>query len=86
MKKFYSKVIVKMKPTVKDVKCQTLKQAVESYMPIKNLCCEVGNVYFLQFEANSEGEALHAVEKMAQDILSNDVIETYEIRALEEIY
>jgi len=85
MKKFYAKIIVKMKPTVKDIKGLTVKNAVESFMPIENLSCNVGSVYFLEFDANNEGEALHMVEKIAQEILSNEVIETYEIKALEEV-
>jgi len=76
MKKFYAKIIVKMKPTVKDIKGLTVKNAVESFMPIENLSCNVGSVYFLEFDANNEGEALHMVEKIAQEILSNEVIET----------
>jgi len=85
MKKFYAKIIVRMKPTVKDIKGLTVKNAVESFMPIENLSCNVGSVYFLEFDANNEGEALHMVEKIAQEILSNEVIETYEIKALEEV-
>jgi len=85
MKKFSAKVIVRMKPTVKDVKGLTLKHAVESFMPIENLSCHVGSVYWLDFEANNETEALHKVEKIAGELLSNDVIEAYEIRALDEV-
>ncbi|MDD3435820.1 MAG: phosphoribosylformylglycinamidine synthase subunit PurS [Candidatus Gastranaerophilales bacterium] len=86
MKKFSAKVIVRMKPTVKDIKGLTLKSAIESFIPIADLSCNVGSVYFLKFNANSEAEALHTVEKISQEILSNEVIETYEIRSLEEIY
>ena len=85
MKKFNAKVIVRMKPTVKDVKGLTLKHAVESFMPIDDLSCLVGSVYWLDFEANNESEALHKVEKIAGELLSNDVIETYEIKALDEV-
>ena len=84
MKKFSAKVIVRMKPTVKDVKGLTLKHAVESFMPIDDLSCHVGSVYWLDFEATNETEALHKVEKIAGELLSNDVIETYEIKALDE--
>ena len=85
MKKFSAKVIVKMKPTVKDVKGLTLQHAIDSFMDVKNLSCNVGNVYFLEFDAISETEALHMVEKIAHELLSNEVIETYEIKALEEV-
>lgn len=85
MKNFSAKIIVKMKPSVKDVKGLTLKRAIESYVPIENLSCKVGSVYFFEFDAENQAEALHKVEKIAQEILSNEVIETYEIRTLEEI-
>lgn len=86
MKNFSAKVLVKMKPTVKDIKSLTLKQAIECLMPIENLSCQAGSFYLLNFSANNQGEALHIVEKITQDLLSNEVIETYEIKNLEEIY
>ena len=86
MKKFCAKVLIKNKPTVKDVKGLTLKRAIDCFMPIKNLSCHVGNYYLLKFDAKNEGEALHMVDKIALEILSNEVIETYEIKALEELY
>ena len=86
MKTFCAKIIVKMKPTVKDIRGLTLKRAIDSFIEIENLSCHVGNYYLLQFDAKNEIEALHTVEKIAGEILSNDVIETYEIKALEEVY
>lgn len=86
MKQFKAKIIVKMKPSVKDVKGETVKRAVQCYMPIENLSCNAGSVYYLKFDALNEAEALHTVRKIAADILSNEVIETYEIRYIEEIY
>lgn len=86
MKKFSAKILVKMKPTVKDIKGQTLKRAIESFVDIENLSCSVGSYYLLSFDAKNEGEALHMVENIAQEILSNEVIETYEIKYLEEVY
>jgi len=86
MKKFSAKIIVKMKPTIKDIKGLTLKRAIESFIGIENLSCNVGSYYLLKFEAKNEIEALHTVEKIAGEILSNEVIEIYEIKALEEVY
>ena len=85
MKNFSAKIIVKMKPTIKDIKGLTLEHAVKSIMDVRNLSCHVGSVYFFKFAAKNQIEALHTVEKTAQEILSNDVIETYEIRSLEEV-
>lgn len=84
MKKYCAKVIVKIKPSVKDVKGLTLKQAVESIMPVEDLICRVGNFYELNFLACSLNAARETVEKIAQEILFNEVIEVYEIIDLKE--
>ncbi len=42
--------------------------------------------YMLNFSAQDQREALHMVEKVAEDLLSNEAIEEYEIKALEEVY
>ena len=85
MKNFKAKVIVKMKPTIKDIKGLTIEHAVKSILDVQDLSCRVGNAYYFNFSANNQVEALHIVEKIAGEILSNDVIETYEIRSLEEV-
>ncbi|HNW25986.1 MAG TPA: phosphoribosylformylglycinamidine synthase subunit PurS [Candidatus Gastranaerophilaceae bacterium] len=85
MKKFCGKIIVKMKPDVKDIKGEALKQAVKSVVELHDLQCAVGNWYQISFCAKNQVEALKFIDKIAQDILSNEVIETYEIKSLEEI-
>ena len=85
MKKFFAKIIVKMKPSVKDIKGSTLKNAIESFMDVRDLSCTVGSYYELRFCAHNQVEALHEVEKISQELLSNEVIEAYEITDLEEI-
>lgn len=85
MAKFTAKVIVKLKSSVKDIKGLTIEQSVKNLINIDDLSCRVGNVYYFDFTANNQIEALHIVEKITREILSNDVIETYEIRSLEEI-
>lgn len=84
MKKFCAKIVVNIKPTIKDIKGLTLKQAVENLITVENLTCTVGSFYTLNFSANNEAEAQEIAEKIAQEILSNEVIETYKI-TLEEI-
>lgn len=86
LKKFFAKILVKSKPTAQNVKCLNLKLAIEKLVPIQNLTCQTGMFYMLNFSAQDQREALHMVEKVAADLLSNEAIEEYEIRALEEIY
>lgn len=83
MQSFKAKVIVKLKPTITDVKGQTLKRAIESIIDVKNLTCIVGNSYLLKFDANNQIEALKLVEKISEELLANEVTESYEIKSLE---
>lgn len=85
MKKFIAKILVKAKPTAKDIKCLALKQAIEKLMPIQDLSCQTGTFYLLDFSAENQREALHMMETIAKDLLANEAIEEYEIKSLEEI-
>lgn len=86
MKKFLAKILVKSKPKARDIKCLGLKQAIEKIVPVKNLTCHTGMFYMLNFDAQDQREALHMVEKVAKDLLSNESVENYEIKNLEEVY
>lgn len=86
MKNFCAKIVVKIKPTVKDIKSLTLRQAIEAFMPLENLSCQAGSFYVLKFSADTQVEALNTVKKIARELLSNEIVETYEIKNLEEIY
>ena len=85
MKKFNAKIIVRLKQSIKDVKGQTIKNTIECVEPVSGLCCQAGSVYWFTFEAKNQAEALNLVEKIAKDILSNEVIEEYEIRYIKEV-
>lgn len=86
MKKFFAKILVKAKPTAQNVKCLNLKLAIEKIVPIKDLTCQTGMFYMLNFSAQDQREALHMVEKVSADLLSNETIEDFEIKTLEEVY
>lgn len=86
MKKFFTKILVKQKPTAQNVKCLNLKLAIEKLVPIRDLTCQTGMFYMLNFSAQDQREALHMVEKVAGDLLSNETIEDFEIKTLEEVY
>lgn len=85
MKKFYAKVIVKIKPGLHDARSENLKHAIQDFIPLHDLSCQAGNVFYLDFSAHDQCEALHIVEKIASNLLSNELIEDYEIRKIEEI-
>lgn len=86
MKNYRAKILVKLKPNIKDVKSATLKQAIECLMPVENLKCECGSFYVLNFSSENQCSALNFVEKIASELLSNEVIEVYEVRSLDEVY
>ena len=85
MKTYCAKVVVKLKPTIKDIRGQNLKRAIESVFDIENLVCKVGTSYSLQFDAQNQVEALNQVEKISAELLVNEITEFYEIRSLEEV-
>ena len=80
MKSFKATVNVKLKVTIKDIKAQTLEQAVHSLMPVQNLKCKAGNTYSIEFDAKDKNEAEKIINTIAEEILSNSVIEEYEIK------
>ncbi len=80
MNKYKAEVVVRLKSTIKDIKAETLKQAVNNIMTVKNLQCSVGNIYKLEFEADSKASAENIIHTISEEILSNSVIEEYEIK------
>lgn len=86
MKNFRAQVIVKIKPEIKDIKGLSLKQAIDGFLPLENLRCRAGSFYELEFSAHSIEDAEISLKRIAQEILSNDIIETYEITKPEEFH
>ena len=85
MKTYCAKIVVKLKPTITDVRGQTLKRAIESIVEIKNLVCRIGTSYSLTFDAENQVEALNLVKEIAQELLTNEITEFFEIRSLDEV-
>jgi len=85
MKTYCAKVVVKLKPNINDPRGQVLKHAINSLMDVKNLNCRVGASYSLEFDAENQCEALNLVEKIATELLVNEVTEFYDIRSLQEV-
>lgn len=79
MKRFKAVVNVGLKPTIKDIKAITLKDAVSHLIETENFNCKAGSRYVLEFDAENSQKADETVKLIAKEILSNSVIETYEI-------
>ena len=79
MKKFNITVDVGLKPTIKDIKALTLKEAVRHITDIKDFQCRLQNRYLLEFSAENKQQAEKTVQLIAEEVLANSVIETYNI-------
>lgn len=79
MKKFNITVDVGLKSTIKDIKALTLKEAVGHITDIKDFQCRLQNRYLLEFSAENKQQAEKTVQLIAEEVLANSVIETYNI-------
>ena len=76
---FKAKVIVKLKDSVLDPQGQTILHALheQGYNTLKNL--RAGKIFFIEIEENSKESAEKLLSEIAHKVLSNPVIETYEV-------
>ena len=80
MKKFKAVITVGLKPEVNDIKAITLKDAVSNFIDVKDFECKTFNTYAIEFCAKNKIEAEKTARKIAENILSNGVIEEYNIQ------
>ncbi|WP_025209872.1 phosphoribosylformylglycinamidine synthase subunit PurS [Hippea sp. KM1] len=69
-------VIVKPKKAILDPQGKAIKKVAEDYLQAKIKDIRVGK--YFEVELNEENDEL--IEKLAKNILSNEVIEDYEVR------
>ncbi len=79
MKKFKATINIRLKPAIKDIKALTVEQAVKNLIHINNFKCRTGSKYSVEFEAEDKHQAESIINTIADEILSNSVIEEYEI-------
>ena len=80
MKEFKATISVGLKPEVKDIKAITLKDSVSNLIDVKDFECKTLNTYAIEFCAKNKIDAEKIAQKIAEDILSNGVIEEYNIQ------
>jgi len=85
MKTYIAKIVVKLKTNITDMRGVNLKRAIEHYLPIDNLNCRVGTSYSLEFDAENQVDAINLAERIAKELLTNELTEKYEIRSLDEV-
>lgn len=73
------RLLIFLKEGVLDTQGKTVAASLKSmgYSCLKNL--RVGKYLHLDIEAASEAEAVRQVEKMCDDLLTNDIIEEFKI-------
>lgn len=79
MENYKIKIKVTLKPSIKDIKAITLEKAVSNLLSVKNLKCRTGSIYAIEFDAENKSEAEKTAATIAEEILSNSVIEEYKI-------
>lgn len=82
---FKAKVNVRKKPTVADPEGKTISEALErlGHREVKSV--RSGKVFYLEVEAIDETSAVAYIEEISRDILSNPVIEVFEIEIVEAV-
>jgi phosphoribosylformylglycinamidine synthase len=85
MTTFVAEVRVMLKPSVNDPQGLSIRNALHTLG--FNAVSEVraGKLIVLTVEAREEGEALEAVRQMADKLLANPVIETFEVSLIEAV-
>ncbi len=76
---FKAKVIVKLKDSVLDPQGQTILHALheQGYNNLKNL--RAGKIFFVEIDETSKESAEKLLSEIAHKVLSNPVIESYEV-------
>lgn len=82
--RFKARLIVNLKPSVKDAKAGALCKVLQRSGYEKLPAAKVGTFYELCVTAKDEFEAFEKIKLIADDVLSNPVIEEYTIISLEE--
>lgn len=83
--RFKTRLIVNLKPTVKDCKVGTLCKILQRNDFERNPKISVGSYYELEVTAEEEFEALDKIKAICENVLTNPVIEEYTIISIEKV-
>jgi len=80
--KMKAKIIVKLKETVLDPQGNTILDSLQEmgYKQIKKL--RQGKIFFVDIDTKDKNKAKNILDEIAHKVLSNPVIESYEIELL----
>ncbi|MDO5115716.1 MAG: phosphoribosylformylglycinamidine synthase subunit PurS [Synergistaceae bacterium] len=80
---FHAEAVITPREGVLDTQGKAVEKTLASlgYKGLNEV--RVGRIVTMRLEARDEGEAAEAVKNMCQDLLANDLIETYKISVRE---
>ncbi len=82
--KYQSEIIVKLKNGVRDPKGSALSTVLRRMQLDEDSRVSVGNYFFLEIEADTPLKAEEKTRIIADQVLSNPVLEEYEIRSIKQ--
>lgn len=85
MKKYKADVIVKLKKGVRDPQGTAVDTVLKRTGLEENAEVQVGKFFTLSVNGNNESDARKKLNKICEDVLSNPVLESYEVERLLEV-
>lgn len=86
MKKYKADVIVKLKKGVRDPQGTAVDTVLKRTGLEENAEVQVGKFFTLSVNGNNESDARKKLNKICEDVLSNPVLESYEVERLLEVW
>jgi len=79
MEKYFIKVIVKLKNTVKDAKGEAVGAVLKRMGLEESSNMRLGKIFEFEINAEDEKDARERLNKICENVLVNPVVETYEV-------
>ncbi len=85
MAKFKAKITVQKNPNVADPEGKTISEALARLGHKQVMTVRSGKVFFLEVESVDQPSAVAYLEEISRDILSNPVIEVFEVEIARDV-
>lgn len=86
MSKFLFKIVTKLKEEIKDPQGEVVEKISKRLKIFDEIKVQAGKFYGITVVAKNLAEAQQKAGELAKNVLSNPVVETYEIICFEEIW
>jgi len=85
MKKYKADIIVTLKKGVRDPQGTAVDMVLKRTGLAENAEVQVGKFFTLSVSGNNESDARNKLNKICEDVLSNPVLESYEVERFLEV-